>query len=158
MSSGLGRRQRIWTRRRIKRAAMLGYRKRGSIHYTQGVSRWSGIRLKRRSSKGQYPVWADCSSYVTWCYWDATAQYKIRDFVNGQNWKAGFTGTQVRYGKRIKKPALVGDLVFYGGTSLTPAHVAIYVGGGKVISHGSEAGPQYLKWNYRSVNQVRRYL
>lgn len=156
--SGLGRVKRIMARRRIKRAAMLSYRYRGSVHYTQGAARWQGISRRRRGRKGQYPNYADCSSLATWCYWDAVIDYGCRDFVNGAGWQAGFTGTMVRHGKRIPRPRNVGDLVFYGGSLSLPSHVAIYVGRGLVVSHGSERGPLLVPWNYRPVMQVRRYL
>jgi cell wall-associated NlpC family hydrolase len=49
--------------------------------------------------------------------------------------------------------------VFYGNQGAGIAeHVAVYVGNGMVISHGSEAGPFLLRWDYRPVNEVRRYL
>ena len=44
--------------------------------------------------------------------------------------------------------------VFYAN----PAHVALYIGGGDVISHGSDSGPNRLDARYRKVIQVRRYI
>src|SRR5262249_27972434 len=51
-----------------------------------------------------------------------------------------------------------GDLVFYG-SGLPWEHVAIYVGGGQVVSHGGEAGPLLLPVDYRSDRgDIRSYL
>lgn len=160
MRTGLSWRQRILVRRRIKRAALTGYRNRNRIRYTQGGNRWWGINNRKRSYKGDYPRWGDCSAFATWCIWDGCLGYirsgKIRtDFVNGAKWKAGFTGTMTGHGVRVSRPKLVGDLVFYGSPI---NHVAIYVGGGNVVSFGSDPGPLLLAWNYRDVAQTRRYV
>lgn len=79
--------------------------------------------------------------------------------MNGQNWKAGYTGTMRDHGKRIVNTPgdiLRGDCVIYSG------HVAIVVGWKNrvpmVVSHGSEGGPYYVRWNYRRPLQVRRYI
>jgi len=154
---GLNPAQRIAARKRIVRAAWLGYQHRGAIHYTQRARRWA-ISTGRRSKRGQYPNYADCSAYATYLLWDATHDHHTRDFVNGAWWRAGFTGTMVRHGVRISRPALVGDCIFYGGSYWVPHHVAVYIGNGRVFSHGSESGPYILRWNYRHVTQIRRYL
>ena len=79
-------------------------------------------------------------------------------WVNGAGWAAGYTGTQAMHGRVVSLDALeVGDLVFYG-RAWPYGHVAGYVGGGKVISHGSEGGPYLLPVRYRSdVSHARRY-
>lgn len=159
LALGLGATKRYNTRQRAGRAAVTGYKHRGVIHYTQGGKRWDGIRTRDHALEGDYPNWADCSAYVTWCYWDATRMYKLGDFVNGAGWRAGFTGTMVRHGVQISYNKLItGDAIFYGGTWSRPHHVAIYIGKGLVISHGSESGPLLLRWNYRPVNHCRRYI
>lgn len=149
--------RRIMARKRITRAALLSYNHRGSIHYTRGSRRW-GINERRWSSDGKYPRYVDCSAFATWLHRDATRLYGTRDFVNGYSWLAGYTGTMVLHGARISRPSLVGDCCFYGGTFSRPAHVAIYIGNGRVISHGQESGPLILRWNYRRVVQCRRYI
>ena len=157
-------RQRRRARERAASAALLGYRNRGRVHYTQGSARWSGIKGKRNSRQGEYPFQADCSAYVTWCLWNALyLPHHKPDVVNGAAWRAGFTGTQVSHGRGIKATQmLAGDLVFYASSGRTPTHVAICVGerGGRkmVVSHGSESGPLYVPWNYRRVVQCRRYI
>lgn len=134
-------------------------RHRYSIHYTQGWRRWDGIRLRKPPWK--FPYYADCSSHSTWLHWTAVSRPRrggYRDYVNGSGWRAGYTGTQVNHGIRLRRPSLVGDLVFYGGSRGVPGHVATYIGGGLCVSHGSEIGPILVRWNYRPVVAVRRHL
>jgi cell wall-associated NlpC family hydrolase len=157
--------QRRLARNRAVEAALLGYRKRERVHYTQGAARWSGIKGKRSSAQGEFPFHADCSAYVTWCLWNALyLMYRKPDVVNGAGWRGGFTGTQVEHGRRIRASAamLPGDLVFYANRGFTPTHVAICVGrkAGRpmVVSHGSESGPLFLPFDYRRRIQMRRYI
>lgn len=136
------------------RGALLGHRHASEIHYTQTPARWQGITKHLRSYKGQHPTQADCSSFVTWVLWDATRAYNAArrtDFVNGQNWRGGHTGTLVKKGREVGLNNLrLLDLVFYGDEGWRPQHVAIYVGNGLVVSHGSEPGPLLLPVRYRS--------
>lgn len=161
---GLSTTERYNARQRVKRAAMLAYNHRASIHYTQGALRWSGINQQKHAAKGQYPSNCDCSSFGTWCLWDATFIHRLWDFVNGSSWRYGYTGTMVQHGQLVRSGwLLVGDQVFYGGTSAVPGHVATVVVGGRVnkarvVSHGSESGPLLLQANYRTINQIRRYI
>jgi len=70
----------------------------------------------------------------------------------------GYTGTQIQNGRRLSSVTLArpGDLVFYGRYGIT--HVAIYVGNGRVVSHGSESGPLLVSMYYRSdLQYVRTY-
>lgn len=61
----------------------------------------------------------------------------------------GYTGTLIQNGKRVSASNLKpGDLVFYGRHGIS--HVAIYVGSGRVVSHGSESGPLLLSTYYRN--------
>lgn len=157
--SGLNAAQRIAARRRIKKAAYLWLDHAPEIHYSQdAVLRWEGITKHLRSYRGEYARHADCSSFATYVHWDGTLRWKPKDYVNGQSWKAGYTGTQEDCGRRVTGRTMVGDLVQYGG------HVAVVVRGARtlhdtlVISHGSEAGPFLLRADYRPVAQVRRYL
>ena len=87
--------------------------------------------------------------------------FGCRDTVNAAAWKAGYTGTMLKHGKRVEhlENALVGDCVIYGGG--TGKHVALVIGkrNGRlmVISHGSQPGPYYLPYDYRSdINQIRQ--
>jgi hypothetical protein len=160
--SGLDREDRIRSRALVVEAALLGVRKRDQIHYTQGSKRWDGINHHRNPQRGEVPSHADCSSFVTHALWCALKLVFLRpDTVNGQNWKAGYTGTLIRHGAKVplSEHKLQGDLVFYGSPV---SHVAIVVervnGVLMVVSHGSEGGPYYVRYNYRPPTQFRRYI
>jgi len=139
------------TRAGVVAAAMALYNQRSHETYTQGSSRWSGITGKVMPPNA--PPSSDCSAAATWCYW--TQYGSGPDFLNGQNWKAGYTGSLIQHGKTVTCTAMQpGDLVFYG----SPVnHVAIFVGNGKVVSHGSDP-VSYVAYNYRTVNSCRSYL
>lgn len=133
------------------------------IHYSQGPNRWEGIAERCTHMHNTFPKHCDCSSTTSWMLWDALAHsYHVHDIVNGANWAAGYTGTQYSHGKQVKHDSnlKVGDLIFYGTQAGgVPEHVAIYVGGGMVFSHGGEAGPFILRLDYRSDRrQSRRYI
>jgi NlpC/P60 family len=150
-------------RKLIVKAAHLMVANKGRVHYSQRADRWVGIDRRLTVTKGQYPTTCDCSSTATWMLWDAIHRtYNVRDLVNGALWKAGYTGTQYKRGKAVvhDKNLKVGDLIFYGtqGGGI-PQHVCVYVGGGKVFSHGSEAGPFILNLDYRRDRRMsRRYI
>jgi hypothetical protein len=162
--SGLSKRHRLEARARAANAAWLAYNKRDRVHYTQGARRWDGINKDYNAKLGEYPKYADCSSFCTWCLWNGLyVPFKVRDTVNGAAWKAGFTGTMLEHGKEVVhlENVLRGDCVIYGGG--VGKHTAIIVGvkNGRimVISHGSEGGPFYLPHDYRSdVNCIRRFV
>lgn len=146
---------------RVVRSALLGHMHAADVHYTTGPRRWDGITNRRRADLGRFPRFADCSSYVTWCIWDALGGPEAGpDVVNGQFWKGGYTGTMKQHGRRVPgglASAKPGDLVLYGPG--TGKHVTIVVAADRVISHGSEAGPYLLKPDYRpDVTEVRRYV
>lgn len=164
--SGLPRPKRIVARDRAVQAALLGLHHAPELHYTQGPQRWEGIDQHKVARHGEFPRHADCSAFATWCLWNALhLPFGLGDIVNGQGWKAGYTGTLAQHGRRVsdERHALRGDLVLYGPAP-TFEHVAIIVGhekGGRhlVVSNGSERGPFLLPFNYRSdVGQIRRYI
>jgi cell wall-associated NlpC family hydrolase len=145
-----------------RRVALEGVNQRAHIHYTQAAARWQGIARGLRGPAHQ-PDYADCSAYTTWCFWTARVVLRGRagtDIVNGTAWKSGYTGTQIQHG-RLHHHGVGAwyagrTLVFYGRP--TVEHVALYVGNGKVVSHGTEAGPLYLDWDYRpDFSQARAY-
>lgn len=136
-----------------------------STHYTEGGARWEGIAEKIRAVHGHYPSEADCSSSYTWWLWNAlAARFHHVDILNGEDWKAGYTGTLVRHGNSVPaRDAIRGDAVLYGDPFGATGHVAMCVGHlhGEpyVISNGSEAAPFFLPYNYRSdVHDIRRYI
>lgn len=138
-------------------AVVLGYHKKDHIHYTQGSLRWQGISSRRRASRGQYPNFADCSSYSSWGKWCGFEVGHHTDVVNGEHWLAGFTGTEAIHGRRVTT-LMPGDLVLYGhGPSFE--HVTTYTGGGLCVSFGSEPGPFLLPVHYRpDAAEYRRYI
>jgi hypothetical protein len=153
--SGLNASQRAKAREMIIQAAYLALRHAPVIHYTQGNRRWEGIDNKLRAWRGEYPHQADCSSFATWVLWQGLGHFHVRDVVNGAGWLAGYTGTMLGHGKLVRHERNIkhGDLALYDG------HVAICVGGGMVISHGSEGGPYLLPIHYRSdLLEVRRFV
>ena len=126
--------------------------------------RWDGIANKRTSAHGLFPTQADCSSFATWCLWNALfLMWGKGDRVNGAGWTAGFTGTMLDHGVRVEHAAnaLRGDCVFYEVPPDDTRHVAIVVtriGGLHVISHGHESGPHFVPWDHWPVTQIRRYI
>lgn len=162
--SGLTRDQRAVARHLVVQAAMLGHRHRDAIGYTQGAERWEGIDAHRVAAAGHFPRHADCSSFVTWCLWNAlSVAFELRDEVNGLGWTAGYTGTLAQHGRLVEHVSNVrrGDLVLYGPPPIF-SHVAIIVGrrdgAPMVVSHGSEPGPYLLRYDYRTPAQIRRYI
>lgn len=135
----------------VVRAARLVYDHRYHHHYTQGGMRWQGINSHLRYP--HYPDYSDCSSFATWCYWLAIGNGP--DILNGMHWAAGNTGSQIQHGRRIARSDLQpADLVFYGSPV---GHVAVYVGGGRVVSHGHDPVGLYSV-GYRTPTQCRSYL
>lgn len=63
-----------------------------------------------------------------------------------------YSGSQANMGKKIKASELQpGDLVFYANSSGTINHVALYIGGGRVIHASSpKTGIKISKYNYRT--------
>jgi cell wall-associated NlpC family hydrolase len=152
-------------RERVVRAAMLGVKHRDQIHYSQDGRRWEGIAHGLRAHQGRFPRWADCSSFVTWCLWDALGGSGAGpDIVNGAAWKGGYTGTQIGRGREVPiGAAREGDLAFYGTSRSHINHVTIVVAPGRVVSHGQESGPSlvpinYDRGRYGGLKFVRRYL
>jgi hypothetical protein len=156
-------RERLHARRMAVEAAALALHHAPSVHYTQGSRRWEGIDKGYRAYKGQYPKYADCSSFVTWCLWQPGLHWHLPDFANGEGWEAGYTGTLAEHGVRVTNGHfLLADVVLYG--SRWPyEHTALLAGAvdgvPHVISHGSEGGPYFLRWDYRpDAAEVRRFI
>lgn len=129
------------------------YYDRANEHYTEGGQRWSGIAGKVCPKNS--PPYSDCSSTVTWIYW--TLFGNGPDFMNGENWSAGYTGTLDQHGVNVPintADLAIGDLCFYYHPM---HHVAIYVGGGKVVSHGMDP-VGYYAYDYAPVDFCRRYI
>jgi hypothetical protein len=156
---GLNARERIRARDLAIQAAALAVQKNASIEYTMGPKRWDPIKRKRKAFRGEAGNFQDCSSFATWCLWNGLSHFGVGDVVNGQQFKAGWTGSMIGHGQRVGRAEILrGDLVFYAGSDGRIGHVTIYVGGGMVISHGSEPGPRKLRIDYRPIAQIRRYI
>lgn len=150
------------------RACHLAVHRASYMRYTQDASQrfdWHHKANRPRSYKGEVPHQTDCSGFASWVHWDATRKWKhgrIPDFINFQGWEAGHTGTMVQHGKKVSMSSLRPlDLVFYGNEGWRPEHVAVYVGGGRVVSFGSDPGPFLLPVRYRpdaGIWAPRRYL
>ncbi len=140
------------TRQLAVAAAMLGYQNRAVIHYTQEMGlRMQGVTQRMRPPV--FPTFADCSAFVTWCYYAAGAPDPNNRGYDG----FGYTGTLFPHGTSVAI-AQPGDLVFYGAGGVTE-HVTIAVGNGLVVSHGSESGPLLVPQHYRRDEMgVRSYL
>jgi cell wall-associated NlpC family hydrolase len=158
--SGLSAAHRAEARDLAVKAAFLALEHKAEVHYTQDARRWEGINKELKAYRNQFPRYADCSAFATWCIWNGLDHFGVRDTVNGSNWRGGYTGTMLSHGKRVmsRDNVLRGDCVIYGNGG-TGEHTAICIGGGLVISHGSEAGPFKLPIDYRrDVMQIRRYI
>jgi cell wall-associated NlpC family hydrolase len=166
--SGLPEEKRDRVRDRVCQALKLGLAHRDKLHYTMDGRRWEGIEQHRDAHLGQFPAHSDCSSFATWALWNGLfLMYGRPDNVNGHHWNAGYTGTMMNHGWRLPEPLdpddmRRGDCVFYAGTNFN--HVAVVLnrkadGTLMVVSHGSEAGPDYRKYNYRHpILGARRYI
>lgn len=161
-------------RDKIVRAALAALAQQGRMTYTMGPARWSGIVRKLRRYKGQTPPSADCTSLISWIYWDALKveiNRGLGDILNGQRWEGGYTGTMLdsRRGKVVARGVtaarlvklLRGDVVLYGVPGTTGAHGAIVVDPGRrlCVSFGSQGGPYLVKLDYRTdVIAVKRFI
>jgi hypothetical protein len=138
------------------------YNQRANGHYSQDmVKRWVGISGGVCAPAA--PVYSDCSSSSTWVYWSVFG--RETDFLNGQSWSAGYTGTLSQHGRLIDlSAAKPGDLVFYGKAVGSISHVSIYAGKkdgvDMTISHGSDPVGYYPIDAYGSLKrlQIRTYL
>jgi cell wall-associated NlpC family hydrolase len=130
-------------RRKIAKAAHAGVVNRAQVHYTREEgTRMEGITAERRPP--DYPRYADCSSFVIWCYWAAGAPDP-----NGTDYQGGWSGSLLRRGDEVKVAnAAVGDIAFYGTSRSDIGHVTVYVGNGRCVSHGQEEGPKLYLLDY----------
>lgn len=136
--------------RRLVVAAFLAFYAHGShCRYTQGRLRMTIVRLKLRPPFNGVELYEDCSSSVTGFYWIAGAPDPNGLGYNGE----GYTGSLWSHGRLVTlEAAQPGDLVFYRSPSYPTypyAHVAVYLGGGRVGTFGSEP-PRILPVDYRA--------
>jgi hypothetical protein len=101
-----------------------------------------------------YRVGSDCSGTSTLAYKYAdTAFPGLVSDPNGFGFDGyGYTGTLLNHGTRTTTPHS-GDLCFYYPTY---SHVGVYLGGGRVFSHGAPGQPHVIGSSY--ATQIRTYL
>lgn len=130
------------------------YAGRSQETYSENMTlRWVGIH--DGICAPNVPRYSDCSSMVTWLYWNLFGNGA--DFLNGENWGAGYTGSLKEHGVAVgtdPSGLKVGDLCFYYHPM---HHVAIYVGGNMVVTHGMDP-VGYYAYNYAPLDFCRRYL
>jgi peptidoglycan hydrolase-like protein with peptidoglycan-binding domain len=127
----------------IEAAAIFGYNHRYQIHYTQSALRMYGLRY--RLKRPTVPIWEDCSSFATWCYYDAEFPKNPNGYAGWPTY--GYTGTLAVNGMQLFSKARAA-LGLYGSWPFS--HVVISVGTGqKCVSHGSEGGPYLTDYYYR---------
>lgn len=159
-ASGLSAPHRAQVRHHVKIALDVSVRHSGKMAYSQGAHRFDGITHHQFASKGMVPTQTDCSGWGTWVLYQGLRYYHVRDVVNDQNWLAGYTGTMVLHGKLVvhERNIRLGDLAIYGSSRSNTKHVAVCIGGGMVLSHGSP-GVHKLNMHYRpDLLVVRRYI
>lgn len=101
------------------------------IHYQQ-LRPIEGLKVVRK-----LPLHTDCSGFATLCYKWAAAPDPNGFRYNGY----GYTGSLMNHMANISRSQLKpGDLVVFG--YYPGEHVVIYIGNGKVISHGKEGDPK----------------
>lgn len=132
-------------RQTIIEAGFFWYQRRMGIHYSQA-------RPFQKRKPPQSPTIWDCSAFVTNCYYGGGAPDP-----NGRNFDGqGYTGTLLSHGKVIPFSKIqIADLIMFGHSSGrpgfavgSPTHVALYVGGGRVLSLGSYP-MGYYEYTYR---------
>lgn len=133
------------------------------VHYSQEIEgsrrRMAIVRDKLHLPPLTHEIYEDCSSSVTGLYWLCHLPDPNNRGYDGY----GYTGTQVANGQQIAlTPGAwkIGDLLIYGPSIWDTHHVAMLISrGGSCFSHGQEAGPLNVPWNYRGdLVAVRRYF
>lgn len=119
----------------------------GKLGYSQSRPK---LWIRSNPSKWTRPFYADCSSFAIRAYQVAGAPSPSMYGYSGY----GSTYDMEPRGQWVgNADPLPADLIFYQG------HVAIYVGGGMAVGHGSSNGPVLLSINYRpDRTSNRRYF
>lgn len=135
----------------------------GRIHYSQEIEgpqrRMSIVRDRLQFPPLTHEIYEDCSGSVTGLYWKCHLPDPNNRGYDGY----GYTGTMVVNGQHVAlTPGAwrIGDLLIYGPSLSDTHHVTMVIGAdGRCFSHGQEAGPMALPWNYRDdLIAVRRYF
>lgn len=113
----------------VAQAALKALRQKQNYEYDE-------IRPIPGSLFGPPPIRIDCSGFYTLC-----SKWAGLPDPNGNGYDgSGNTSTLIAHMRRVRSP-VPGAAVFYGGTAGYPQHVAVYVGGGKVVSMGAPGDP-----------------
>ena len=139
------------TRQAIVAWAQWAHANSAHFNYTEGPLRMSAIGV----FPPKFPINADCSAFVTWCYWIAGA-----DDPNGLGYNhTGYTGTLLTHGLEIPLAQVQpGDVVVYGPS--TGWHTSLIVQAGPdplTISHGQQGDPSLVHVS-QDGRQPQRYL
>ena len=138
------------TRNAIVEWAKWAHDNKAHFNYTEGPERMSAIGVY----PPKFPINADCSAFVTWCYWIAGAPDP-----NGLHYDhEGYTGTLL-HGLEIPRDQVQpGDVIVYGpGTGW---HTALVIEAGAdplTISHGQQGDPSLVRVS-QDGRQPQRYL
>lgn len=134
-------------RKMIVAYALWGYNHRDQIGYFQ-------FRPMRFMDQLYYlPLYEDCSTF-------ATKAHKHGGAADPNGSRPPYNSYGNTYEERAHGVAVPismmkpGDLVHYD----SPQHVAVSVGGGRVVSHGSSSGPSLRAQNYRRIALVTRVV
>lgn len=144
-------------RQQFRAHCLFLYHMRDRIHYTMGPSRMSIIRryLKFENVFSQGDLYEDCSSI-------GKGMFKWIDVPDpngfGYNSPLGYTGTMTNTGRTISygAPLKIADAFLTGYYPYH--HTWYYYGDGIGFSHGKEADPRFVPWNYCPVNRIQRYI
>jgi hypothetical protein len=172
-----GKREAAWFTKRSSGGKVLGMIHRARylitqasrIHYTQTMTgpngRLSMLLYHPRGPPASGDLWADCSGSVEALYiWAGLPDPAGPGAIQRYPGAAVYTGSQAEHGRLVwrrgesltkLKP---GDLIFYGNGAPWH-HVTMYLGDGRVFSHGSEDGPYNNSVYYRpDAGEARRYV
>src|SRR5262249_9784605 len=123
---------------------------RARIHYSQGSSRFAWLLHPPFT----LPMAVDTSSFVAFCYWAAGAPNP-----NGGAYslaKGGYTGTMLAHmkptsGGQVRPGAVV---LWSPPVPGTPAAIVVRTGPAPLlVSHGSEAGPELIRFSKENRRQ-----
>lgn len=150
-------------RQQFRSHALYLYHMRHRVHYTMGGSRMTIVRRwllpGRVFDRGD--IYEDCSSIGKGiCHLVGIPDPNGFGYGTQQHpnvW--GFTGTMAAHGTFVParlSSLKIGDAILTGNSPYT--HVWYYIGGGLAMSHGKEADPRIVPWDYRPVAAIRRYI
>jgi hypothetical protein len=107
--------------------------------------------ISRNIRPPQIPPWMDCSSWVLWVFWVCGFPSPCGTYAWGSSWTM-LDHAKNGHAKRIYKGfEKAGDLVIYDSGV---GHVEICVGRGRVMTNGSDSGPETRTLGAHSGNMT----